>query len=103
MMKIDCHELGFKDCDWHASGETPAGVVEEAVAHLRQKHDLDMPDPEIILEGKVDDDPLLTTATEPVRLVVERLKGKLDLVPAEEPSFEIDPLRVQVTQNNTTT
>ncbi|MGD8623912.1 MAG: DUF1059 domain-containing protein [Anaerolineae bacterium] len=97
-IKLDCHELGIENCDWTASGETPAGVVEEAVAHLRQKHDLEMPDAEIILEGKVDDDPLLTTAPKPVRLIVERLKEKLDMVPPEEPSVEIDPATVQVAQ-----
>jgi predicted small metal-binding protein len=99
-IKLNCHDLGIKNCDWVASGDTPADVVKEAVAHLRHEHGLDMPDAELIMEGKDDDDPIFTTASEAVQLVVKRLDEKLhlDLAPTREPAVRFNPATIEVTQ-----
>jgi predicted small metal-binding protein len=82
MKKIECSDLRIKDCDFVAKGETAGDVVEKVVEHLRAEHDLDMPDADAILAGKLSHDSL--EIVEPaVALVVERLTEALDIVPAE--------------------
>jgi predicted small metal-binding protein len=82
--RIQCIELGIKDCDFVASGETAGDVVREVVEHLRAEHDLDMPDADLIMAGEVKEDPF--GIVDPgVTLVVERLTKALDIVPVERP------------------
>jgi predicted small metal-binding protein len=80
-----CSELGVKDCDAVISGETAGDVVAEVVDHLRAEHDIDMPDADIILKGKVTEDPL-DVVDPAVALVVERLTEALNLSPLERPT-----------------
>jgi predicted small metal-binding protein len=82
MKKIECSELGIEDCDFVAKGETAGDVVKEAVEHLRAEHDVDMPDADVILAGKVSQDPL-EMVDPAVALVVQRLTDALNIVPAE--------------------
>lgn len=84
--RIECSELGIKDCDFSLSGETPADIVEKVVEHLRAEHDIDMPDAEVILAGKMRDDPLemVDPAT---ALVITRLKEALNIVPPDGPEM----------------
>jgi predicted small metal-binding protein len=84
MPKVTCSELGVMDCDETFSGKSAGDVVEQAVAHLRQHHDIDMPDAETILEGDQTENPL-DPVDEDVALVIERLKEALNLNPPEVP------------------
>jgi predicted small metal-binding protein len=84
--ELNCKDIGVKDCDWTAKGETPADVVEQAVAHLEDDHSLEMPEPETILEGKLTDQPLKSDVDESVRTVVERIQQELNIVPPDVPT-----------------
>ena len=84
--RIECIELGIKDCDFVAGGETAGDVVREVVEHLRAEHDIDMPDADVILAGEVKEDPL-ETIDPAVALVVERLTEALNIVPVDEPGI----------------
>jgi predicted small metal-binding protein len=75
-------ELGVKDCDLTASGETPGEVVTQIVGHLEDEHGIEMPDVDSILKG-------ITTTKEFVEggfdqeaiMVVKRLREKLGIEP----------------------
>jgi predicted small metal-binding protein len=82
MKKVECSELGIQDCDFVAEGETAGDVVKKAVEHLRAEHDIDMPDADVILAGKVRQDPL-EMVDPAVALIVQRLTEALNIVPAE--------------------
>lgn len=82
MKKVGCSELGIQDCDFVAKGETAGDVVKEAVEHLRAEHDIDMPDADVILAGKVSQDPL-EMVDPAVALIAQRLTEALNIVPAE--------------------
>lgn len=81
--KIDCQSLGVEDCDLVVSGETPGEVVRKIVDHLETEHDIDMPDPDLILRAKfvrtaiaeIDPDALI---------IVKRLREKLNIGTAED-------------------
>jgi predicted small metal-binding protein len=84
MKKIKCSELGIKDCDYTARGETAGDVVTEMVEHLRSVHEMDMPDADVILAGEMSKDPL--EVVDPgLALIVERLRENLNLVAPEGP------------------
>jgi predicted small metal-binding protein len=55
--EISCDELGIVGCDFIARGETAGDVVEQVVQHLHSEHDIDLPDADAILEGRVGDNP----------------------------------------------
>lgn len=83
--KIKCSELGFQNCDFVAEGETAGEVVREIVEHLRSEHDIDMPDPEVILKGKMTEGPF-EQADKVTKLVITRLSEKLNIdVSPEDP------------------
>mgnify|MGYP001142071112 CR=1 FL=1 len=84
MKKIKCSELGVRDCDFIAKGESPGEVVKEVVEHLRAEHDIDMPDADAILAGEVGEE-FTEVVDEEVALIVERLTTALNIVPPEEP------------------
>lgn len=81
--RISCSELGVKDCEFTASGETVEDVVEEMVEHLRDTHDMDMPDADAIMTGKVGEGPL-ESMDDASGLVVQRMIEKLNILPDEE-------------------
>lgn len=85
MMRIHCSELGVADCDWVASGETPGEVLDQAVAHLRDEHGLDMPDPETILEGDYVENPVLEDADEGIVVMIRRLRETLGIEQRADP------------------
>jgi predicted small metal-binding protein len=84
MEKVKCSELGILDCDFTATGETAGDVVEQVVEHLNEEHDLDMPDADMILTGKVDEGTLKMLKPAAV-LVIERLTEALNLIPLRAP------------------
>ena len=92
---ISCSELGVKDCEFVASGMTVNDVVEEMVEHLREEHDIKMPDAKMILNGDVgvDTPEMADKATE---LIVNRMIEKLEINPPpdtpEPPEPTIDKL-----------
>jgi predicted small metal-binding protein len=81
--KIKCSELGVRDCDFVAKGESPGEIVKEVVEHLRAEHDIDMPDTDTILAGEVGEE-FTEVIGEEVTLIVERLTTALNIVPPEE-------------------
>ncbi len=83
-IKLVCDELGVVDCDFVAQGEAPGDVVEELVAHLREAHDLDMPDADEILEDDFQDE-VAADLDPAVLTVVKRLREELDLNPIKGP------------------
>jgi predicted small metal-binding protein len=75
-------ELGVKDCDFNARGETAGDVVRELVDHLRDEHAIDMPDADVILAGELSGDP--REKVDPaVALIIKRLTNALNIVPSE--------------------
>jgi predicted small metal-binding protein len=76
--KIKCSELGFQNCDFVAEGETAGDVVREIVEHLRSEHDIDLPDAEVILKGKMTES-LFEQADKATQLVITRLTEKLNI------------------------
>jgi hypothetical protein len=83
-VKIRCKEdLRIEDCDYSAEGATPAEVLGPIVDHLREEHDLDLPDPSLILEGKYYADKEVPPE-DGTRIVVTRLMEALDIEPVEE-------------------
>jgi len=85
--KITSKELGIQDCDFVATGDTAGDVVEQVVNHLRDEHDIDMPDAEVILQGEVVENPL-SESDPAVELVVERLTSALNIVTPQETEKE---------------
>ena len=85
--EIHCKEdLRVEGCDRVFRGETPIAVVEEIVQHLRDEHDLELPDADAIVEGKVDAASILEGPMDPgAQVVLERLREKLGLQPREGP------------------
>jgi predicted small metal-binding protein len=84
--EIKCSELGIKDCDFIAAGETAGDVVSQVVEHLRAEHDIGMPDADAILAGEaaLERRGVLDGATV---LVVERLTDALNIVPPKGPEL----------------
>lgn len=93
--QVSCNEdLGIEGCDFVASGESPADVLEELLPHLRSAHNLSMPDADTILDGYVREDPFVNgEAAGPVETVVRRLQRALELdEPAPAPTNEPVPV-----------
>jgi predicted small metal-binding protein len=86
-MKVRCQEdLKIEGCDVVAQGETAGEVLREIVPHLRKEHNLDLPDVEEILAGKMSQDELFEgQEDEAVRLIVSRLHEALDIEPMDTP------------------
>lgn len=84
--RVECSELGVKDCDFAVSGETAGDVVKQVVEHLRAEHDMDMPAADVILAGKMRDDPV-EMVDPAAALVVTRLKEALNIVPPDGPEM----------------
>jgi predicted small metal-binding protein len=80
--EISCDELGIVGCDFIARGETAGDVVEQVVQHLHSEHDIDLPDADAILEGRVGDNPNVVGSKEEF-LIIERLRESLDIEPME--------------------
>ena len=86
MKEIKGGDLGVVDCDYVARGEDAKAVVEDMVAHLEEEHDIDMPDPEVILdpdrkEGVLTKiaDALAGGRDRGTELLIQRLRTALDI------------------------
>ncbi|OJX43929.1 MAG: hypothetical protein BGO78_02910 [Chloroflexi bacterium 44-23] len=90
MIEVSAKELGVENCSFVARGITAGDVIEEMFDHLEKKHDFNMPDAETTLEMYMTDleeyDLNNVTALntelpldEGVKLIVQRLKEKLNL------------------------
>jgi len=95
-IELSGKDLGIEDCDWSASGETPADVVDQMVHHLRHEHDIDMPNTKAIMEGRVTDNPILEGVDGRVALIVRRMHAELDIPPSTD-GTEAEPAIGQVT------
>jgi predicted small metal-binding protein len=89
-IELSCSELGIHNCDWVARGATAGEVVEQVVQHLSRHQNINMPDPDAIVEGWVFDDPMDTPDPE-VATIVRRLREKLNLQ-GTEGTGDIGPL-----------
>jgi predicted small metal-binding protein len=95
-IELSGKDLGVAGCDWSASGETPADVLEQLVDHLRHEHDINLPDAETILEGKAIEDLLMEGADEATELIVRRIYAELDM-PSPDSEPDSQPAISQVT------
>ncbi len=86
-------ELGVEDCEFTATGEKIDVVLGQMVNHLRTEHGIDMPDVDVILEGKATGDPLGEPDAD-VALIVRRLVEALNIEPpatADKPDSPVPP------------
>lgn len=95
-IELSGKDLGIGNCEWSATGETPADVVEQVVKHLRKEHNIDMPAADMIMRGRVSENPLMSDADASVKLIVRRLYSELDLPVTDTPPEELPAAR-QVT------
>jgi predicted small metal-binding protein len=72
--ELKCEDLNVKGCSFTVQGETPKEVLEKASEHLREEHDIELPDPETILESKD-----ISNLEESVQIVVQRLRKALNI------------------------
>lgn len=76
MKEVQCAEdLGIADCDMVARGEAPGEIAGQIVEHLRQAHDMNMPDVSAIMSGGIEE----ADVDEEVWSVVTRLREALDV------------------------
>lgn len=68
-------ELNVTGCTFVAEGETAADILQQMIEHLEEEHELQLPNAEAILSGKVEE----TDLTHGSRLVLERIRERLDL------------------------
>ena len=85
--KINCKQLGVKDCDLTVTGESAGKVVREMVEHLESEHDLDLPDPDVILAGGLKES-VLDTIDEETALIVKQIQEKLNIIKVKEPDLK---------------
>ena len=85
--KIDCNQLGVKDCDFTVTGKTAGKVVRRMVEHLETKHGLDLPDPDVIMVGDLKES-VLDRIDKETTLIVKRLQERLNIIEAEEPGLK---------------
>ena len=84
-------DLGIEGCDFVATGDIPAEVLETLLPHLRSKHNLSMPDADAILSDNAWETPFVNgEAAGPVETVVRRLQRIFD-VPDEPGMVSIEP------------
>jgi len=79
--KLDGKQLGVEGCDLVAEG-TAGEVVRQFVDHLRDKHGIDMPDADRILQDEVSEEDVAEgRISRGAWIVTERLQDKLEIVP----------------------
>ena len=87
MIEVRGADLGIANCDFVAQGEDARTVVAQMVDHLEEEHDIDMPDPDVILGDYPDTTTLLEILNEvfsgrqdeETELVVRRLRQALNV------------------------
>lgn len=84
MVELSCEELGIADCDYVATGETAGDVVDDMIEHLEDHHDLDLPDPDVIMSFASGDEALDALdidvqLSEEARIVTQRIREELQL------------------------
>lgn len=79
MYEVDCRSLGIAGCSIGFSGGSPTEVVQRCVWHLKAEHDLELPDADDILAGRVDG-----IEDNDVRIIVDKLWQSLQADVAAE-------------------
>lgn len=79
-VEIKCTQLGVADCGYVARGETTGDALEDMIEHLDEEHDVELPEPDAIIENRVDEDLLDGEA----RVIVGRLQDQLNVADSEE-------------------
>ncbi len=81
-MELKCSDLGVANCDFVAKGDTPGEIVEQMVKHLRQEHNIHLPDPDEILQpGSVETSMLdFEEDHKDANIVVTRMRQALGIV-----------------------
>lgn len=95
-IELSGKDLGVAGCDYTASGETPADVVDQMAEHLRKKHDIDMPGTQTIMEGRTSDNPIIEGTDDRVALIIRRMHSELD-IPRSADGPDAEPAVGQVT------
>ncbi|MFN2228061.1 MAG: DUF1059 domain-containing protein [Anaerolineae bacterium] len=95
-IELSGRDLGIANCDWSASGETPADVVAQMASHLRHEHGIDMPDTKAIMEGRATGNSIVEGVDDRVALIVRRMNAELD-IPSSEGGTEPRPAIREVT------
>jgi predicted small metal-binding protein len=72
MTSIGCAEIGIDDCEYHTQGNDRIVLMAEMLQHLRRVHRFDIPNA-VIREGE------RGIEREPERIIVARLKNRLEL------------------------
>ena len=88
MKQITCSEIGIAGCDFSTSGAAAGDAVEAMVDHIRNEHNIDMPDVEVVMTGNVKED-WLDVVDPAAELAVRRLTEALNIVHAEEPKVQM--------------
>lgn len=88
-------DLGIAGCEYVASGETPGDVVRDVKEHLKDEHNVDLPETEAILEGREFDETVIG-ASEDANIIVRRLREALAVggdedVSSDEPGTSVPP------------
>ncbi len=87
MPKLTGEQINVNGCTYTAEGDTPAEVLRKMVDHLADEHGIKLPDPEAILARNVDEARL----DHGVRLVLERIRERLDLTDKGIPDRPVPP------------
>lgn len=75
MPRLNGEDLNIEGCNYEAEGVTAADVLRMMLAHLESEHGIELPDPDTILTGNVDEERL----DHGTKLVLERIRQRLDL------------------------
>ena len=85
-VQISCSDLGIQGCNFSATGETPGQVIREVVEHVQAEHNINLPDTNTILDGKIQVD--YFGGNDPgAEIIVKRLIEKLDTYPPSGPDL----------------
>jgi hypothetical protein len=75
MPKLSGEDINVSGCTYTAEGETAGEVLRATVEHLKQEHDMDLPDAGLILRNEVEENGL----DHGTRLVLKRIRERLQL------------------------
>lgn len=78
-------DLGVEDCTYVAKGDTVGDIIGQVKSHLEEKHGMDIPEKQAIIQNKVDR-PLYT---EKIWLLIERLRERLKLADVDRPEEDL--------------
>ncbi len=73
--RVTGKQVGVNGCTYTAKGSTAGEAFTQMLTHLRDEHDLELPDPEDVLENRSDE----STWNRAAQLIIQRLRERLHL------------------------